>query len=298
MAQVTITHESAVLLHELWEGLHTEHGDTRDENELVDDAIKRVHRGFFGLANGSEGGPERPTGPFRKWASDRWAEVLLRQVDAKQFRLSQPFRYDNGARHFDVPEDDVTDLASVPRFLTWLVPRYGRHTLAALLHDHLQDVPTVTGEQADELFRDAMGDTEVPLLRRWLMWSAVALRTQWNIGGLRKLRVLLWVAVFGLFALVVWPVAMLMLAFAFGRDALAFAAGAVVLAVALPVALSWLWGRRWKIGALAGVALTFFTVQVVLVLFALVVYVGVEWLVEHVVVRKPDRNPVLTRNLV
>jgi hypothetical protein len=30
-----------------------------------------------------------------------------------------------------------TDLASVPRLLTWLVPRYGTYTKAAVLHDYL-----------------------------------------------------------------------------------------------------------------------------------------------------------------
>ncbi len=296
MPEVTITDESAALLRELWGGMQAEHGDTRAEAQLVDDAIKRVHRGFFGLAPGT-GGPEQPTRPFRKWASDRWAEVLLRQVDAKTFRLSQPFRYDDGTTRFDVPEDDVTDLASVPRFLTWLVPRYGRHTLAALLHDHLQDDVTVSSEHADEIFRDSMGETGVPLSRRWLMWSAVALRTQWKLGGLRSARVLLWVAIFGLAALALWPTVWLVLAFSFGRGALAFAASAVAAAVVLPVAFSWVWGRLWRIGALGGIALMFFTVQVVLVLFALGVYLGVEWLVERLFVPRPKRNPVLTRNM-
>ncbi|HEY5171135.1 MAG TPA: DUF1353 domain-containing protein, partial [Acidimicrobiia bacterium] len=30
-----------------------------------------------------------------------------------------------------------TDLASVPRSLTWLFPRYGKYTKAAVLHDYL-----------------------------------------------------------------------------------------------------------------------------------------------------------------
>lgn len=296
MPEVTITDESAALLRELWEGMRDEHGDTRTEAQLVDDAVRRVHRGFFGLSPGV-GGPEQPTGPFRKWASDRWAEVLLRQVDAKTFRLAQPFRYDDGTRRFDVPEDDVTDLASVPRFLTWLIPRYGRHTLAALVHDHLQDDTTVSSEQADVIFRDSMGKTGVPLSRRWLMWSAVALRTQWKLGGLRSVRVFLWVAIFGLAALVLWPTVGLVLAFSFGWGAIAFSALGVGVAVVLPVAFSWLWGRLWRLGALGGIALLFFTVEVVLVLFALGLYLGVEWLVERLFVTRSKRNPVLTRHL-
>ena len=298
MPDVTITDESARRLRELHEGMRSEHGDQRTEADLVDDAIKRVHRGFFGLTP-DEGGPEQPTGPFRKWGSDRRAEVLLRQVDAKRFRLAQPFRYDDGTRQFDVPEDDVTDLASVPRFLTWLVPRYGRHTLAALFHDHLQDDTTVSSEQADVYFRDAMGETGVPLSRRWLMWAAVALRTQWNLGGLRKARAFVWVAVFGLAALALWPAVVLVAGLRLRRrHALVFAAVAVLARGDRPGRPLVLWGRRlWRLGALGGMALMFFTVQVVLVVFALGVYLGVEWVVERCFVRGPKRNPVLTRHM-
>lgn len=296
MPEVTITDQSAALLRELWQGMRDEQGDRRTEAEIVDDAITRVHRGFIGLVPGT-GGPDQPTGPFRKWASDRWAEVLLRQVDAKTFRLAQPFRFDDGTNRFDVPEDDVTDLASVPRFLTWLVPRYGRHTLAALLHDNLQDHTSVSSAQADILFRDAMGETGVPLSRRWVMWAAVALRTQWKQGGLRAARVALWVAVFGVAALVLWAKVALALATSFGWGALGFAAGAVAAAIVVPVALSWLWGGLWKLGALAGMALMTFTLAVVLVVVVLGLYLGVEWLVERIFVSRAKRNPVLTRHL-
>jgi hypothetical protein len=135
------------------------------------------------------------------------------------------------------------------------------------------------------------------LLRRWLMWAAVAVRTQWKRGGLHAARVFLWAALFGVAALVTWPVALYRLLFSFGLDSVELGLAAVVLAVVAPVLLSWVWGRRWKIGALAGVAIVFFAVQIVLVLFGLGVYFAVEWLVELVGVRKEMRNPVLTRNL-
>jgi hypothetical protein len=293
MPSVTITETTAVLLTELWSGMRHEHGDERTEDDLADDAIRRVHRGFFGMAAG-EGGPAESTGPFRKWASDRPAEVLLRQVDAKTFRLAQPFRFDDGMNRFAVPEDDVTDLASVPRFLTWLVPRYGRHTFAALLHDHLQDDTSIASEQADRIFRDAMGATGVPLSRRWLMWSAVALRTEWKLGGLRSARVLLWAAFFGLVPLALWP--SLVVAIFLGQATMALGA-AVAAAIVAPLVLSWVWGRLWRLGALGGLALVFLAVPVVLVVFALCAYLGTEWVVERLFVEAPDRNPVLTRHL-
>jgi hypothetical protein len=292
---VTISERSAALLAELRAGMAQEQQDERTADQLVDDAIKRVHRGFFGIAP-DEGGPDQSTGPFRKWASDRRAEVLLRQVDPTTFRLSQPFRYQKGGVSFEIPEDDVTDLASVPRFLTWLVPRYGRHTLAALLHDHLQDDTSVSSERADEIFRDAMGDTGVPLSRRWVMWAAVALRTQWNRGGLRQLRALVWVAVFGVIALGLWPFVVGQLA-ADGLGGLPLAAGALGVAVVAPVLLSWVWGRLWPIGALGGVSLLLFALPVVLVVVALALYAAVEWLVERLFVGGAQRHPVLARNM-
>lgn len=287
----------AALLREYWEGMRAQHAERRTEAELVENAIMRVHRGFFGLAPGSQDGPDQSTGPFRKWASDRWAEVLLRQVDAKTYRLAQPFRYDDGTNKFKVPEDIVTDLASVPRFFTWLVPRYGRHTLAALLHDHLVDDTSFPRERADVLFRDSMRETGVPLSRRWLMWAAVALTTQWKLGGLRQARVVLWIALFGLAALVLWPTVVYVLATSFGWPAVGLGVLAVAAAMIVPLALSWPWGRHWKVGALGGIALMFFSVQVVLVLFALGLYLGVEKLIEWLFVKPANRNPVLARNL-
>ncbi len=297
MPQVEISAASAQLLHELWEGLRDEHGDPRTEAQLVDDAIRRVHRGFFGLPEDDLDAPQTPTGPFRKWASPRPAEVLLRQVDAKRFKLSQPFRYDDGTTRLDVPEDYKTDLASVPRFLTWLVPRYGRHTLAALLHDHLQKHSTISSEEADEIFRDSMGGTGVPLARRWLMWSTVALRTQFQRSRPRKIGVVVWAALFGVTALILWPTISLALVSSFTWSTLGLSALAVAAAIVGALALSCLWGRLWKVGALSGIALLFLTNQVVLVLLALGVYFSIEWLVEKALVKKEKQTKVLTRNL-
>ena len=101
-----------------------------------------------------------------------------------------------------------TDLASVPRVMTWLFPRYGQYTKAAVLHDYLcqtvgQETIAVyptrpeggdaagdgTGEaeqqlirmadrsDADEIFRLVMTELGVPWARRWLMWSAVSWAT-------------------------------------------------------------------------------------------------------------------------
>ena len=84
-----------------------------------------------------------------------------------------------------------TDLASVPRSLTWLFPRYGKYTKAAVVHDYLCQnfrsapsvaspaslLPLVDRSDADEVFFLLMTELGVPVLRRGLMWGAVSWAT-------------------------------------------------------------------------------------------------------------------------
>ena len=116
---------------------------------------------------------------FRKRWSEKAARPALRQETDLEFVVLEPFTYPDGSGGtWVVPAGMETDLASVPLLLTWLVPRYGRHTLPALLHDYLQhSIPPVDSWRADEVFRDAMGEAGVPLVRRWAMWAAVATRS-------------------------------------------------------------------------------------------------------------------------
>jgi Protein of unknown function (DUF1353) len=74
------------------------------------------------------------------------------------------------------PDPFTTDLASVPRPLTWLFPRYGQYTKAAILHDYLCQefrkppdrptpqslLPLADRSDADELFRNVMAELGVP----------------------------------------------------------------------------------------------------------------------------------------
>lgn len=108
------------------------------------------------------------------------------------YRVMRQFEYvDKLGYWYRVPKDvaeNSTDFASIPFFLTWLVPKDGTHTPAAVLHDALiggeKDVhyetsvdATVPDRHADYLFREAMQQTGVAWLRRWIMWAAVALRS-------------------------------------------------------------------------------------------------------------------------
>lgn len=110
----------------------------------------------------------------------------IKRGDREEFTLHRTIRYviDDGEpggpfRYLVPPPDGQfrTDLASVPQLLTWLVPKSGRHLPAALIHDALVDDPTIDRFRADRIFRDAMGDLDVGLVRRWLMWTAVSVKT-------------------------------------------------------------------------------------------------------------------------
>ena len=110
-------------------------------------------------------------------AFGRDSRVVVEQVDDTNWITRDELSYVGKDQTFHVPSGSPTDFASVPRVFVWFLPRYGRYTKAAILHDHLwRDLATkgdISWVDADALFRRAMRDLGVPFLRRWLMWSAV-----------------------------------------------------------------------------------------------------------------------------
>lgn len=138
-------------------------------------------------------------------------DVVVRELpghDGSRWRLEEPLGYHGRSDEFLVPAGFTTDFASVPQALTWLVPRYGRYTKAAVLHDFLWR-ECARGRfdwaDADGLLRRAMRELDVPFVRRWLMWGAVRLaciatrdlRSLWQQGAV-ALAQLLAVAILGL----------------------------------------------------------------------------------------------------
>lgn len=242
----------------------------RSRAEILDTAARALHRAWVGSPPAR--GEERI--PFKKEFSDNDAHVVLRQKDANNFLRAEGFRY----KDITVPAGgDSTDLASIPDFLTWLVPRYGRHSLPALLHDHLIGKDTVgeKRENADRLFRDSMGETQVPFIRRWVMWSAVSIFTQLERplkrpGAYFRLLAYPWLAVFAItgfllhFGLagwwrVPWYVA----------DPVRFLAVALI----SPALLSFAWGwGRYRVGLISAYALLVLPGAVLGLVPALVIY--------------------------
>jgi len=103
--------------------------------------------------------------------------LTVRRVDAYRWALVDELVYQGRRDRFVVPAGFRTDFASVPRPVTWLVPRFGAYTLAAVLHDWLVTeglrTRVVNSRQADGIFRRVMRESGVPVLRRWLMWAGV-----------------------------------------------------------------------------------------------------------------------------
>jgi Protein of unknown function (DUF1353) len=122
--------------------------------------------------------------------TDHPARWLLERCGDAEYLLTEPVEYVDDAHwsYVIAANRSRTDFASIPWFLTWLVPRDGTHTPAAILHDAFiggirgTDYETnhpggVSDEHADYLFREAMEQASVGIVRRWMMWAAVSLRT-------------------------------------------------------------------------------------------------------------------------
>ncbi|WP_350349010.1 DUF1353 domain-containing protein [Agromyces sp. G08B096] len=132
--------------------------------------------------------------PFQRDDGGVLDELALAQrpADGDRFELREPFVYldpRSGVR-YRVPaagEADAraTDLASVPHPLWSLVASYGRQSAPALLHDHRSQIAEQLAErdrsaalaqrrEDDRVFRTALREQGVPLVRAWLMWAWVS----------------------------------------------------------------------------------------------------------------------------
>lgn len=108
------------------------------------------------------------------------SELVLQETGQHTWRLIADLVYegrpDMRPNRFIVPDGFETDLASVPQVFLWLVPRSGRYTKAAVLHDWLckeAERGAMRRFDADGIFRRVMRELGVSKVRRSLMWAAV-----------------------------------------------------------------------------------------------------------------------------
>ncbi len=108
-------------------------------------------------------------------------KIVVEEISDERWALTESVTYAGNTETFVVPAGFQTDFASVPRIFVWLLPRYGKYTKAAILHDWLcarVREGTFDRADADGLFRRSMRELGVPFVRRWLMWAAV----RWGAG--------------------------------------------------------------------------------------------------------------------
>jgi hypothetical protein len=239
--------------------------------------------------------------------------VGLVQIDAKRFLVERPFRFAGGAvitmltdrlvrdgkpveeaqqavedaRTFTPTLENPTDLASIPRYLRWFESSYGSHTLAAIIHDDLimtvpNGGPLGDDRLSDRFFREMMKASGVPSLKRWIMWSAVALRSRWAVGGIRRLSVLVWVllAAAGITAFV-WGVGSAAFGWACPVDAWVL----LPVAAALPIAAAFLWGEQYGAGLVAAIAALWILPAAAVAGAGYLIYLGLERLAASVGLR-------------
>ena len=250
---------------------------------------------------------------------------MFKRIDHRNYQVRTRFDYvEEAGRSYRVPfdtEDNTTDLASIPAIVTWLVPRDGRHTPAAVLHDALiggrdgvdyiaSDGQDVTDRHADYLFREAMSGLGVAWLRKWMMWAAVALRTlvmkiapdgTQSLNWFRlvpvSILVLVWAVVFAVMALDVPDLSTLELPWLGDRPLFVelvvglamIALGSILLAVLFGLALQSI--RGVAAGAIAGVSIGFLALPMVASAIGFVIYLALDWafsaLFDH---RRPDEK--------
>ncbi|RJS45243.1 DUF1353 domain-containing protein [Nocardioides cavernaquae] len=215
----------------------------------------------------------------------------------------------------------TTDLTSVPALFTWLVPKTGAHLPAALLHDGLccppeartfvrtdGDPAELTRVDADRILRDAMADTGTPLVRRWLVWAAVATSTMvfgrdtsWSPGERFRYR---WVALVSLGLVALLGVFSTLDLFDVRRapplpwmgeaSFLVELVKGLLAAVVVPAVLGLLWGRFRIAGWIMLIGLAVL-LHVTIALFAItLLYRATEWLAARLPRRRTTRQPTRT----
>lgn len=269
----------------------------------LDPVTQQARRFYDGGVDGDAEHPEVPPDPNADPVI-----VLARVTDAghEQFAMERRIGYrDRHLGELLVPRTTSTfrtDLTSVPALFTWLVPKTGLHLPATLLHDGLihppDDVTYVSTEghvvlraEADRVLRDAMADAGTALIRRWLVWSAVATATMLSGAGTGWSKGLGWYyrAAAALTVLVIAVLgvgATLDLLDVGGAPELPWMGdrgwfveliGGLAGAVVVPLVLSLLWGRFRIAGAVVGVTLAVLLHVTVALLGLTLLYRALEW---------------------
>ncbi len=81
----------------------------------------------------------------------------LRATNPGEWQVISPLVYtSNDGNIYIVPTGMITDLASIPKLLRPAIDRNGLSRPAAVLHDYLYLIGSLSRKQADELFLEAL----------------------------------------------------------------------------------------------------------------------------------------------
>lgn len=258
---------------------------------------------------GVDGDADRPEIPPDPGSDPQVVLVRVTETGQEQFAMQRRIAYlDRHLGELLVPRvtgSFRTDLTSVPTLFTWLVPKTGHHLPAALVHDGLvhgvddvtytsTDGHVVLRAEADRVLRDAMADTGTGLVRRWLVWSAVATATMLSGGGTGwsptlRLRYrataalsVLVIAVLGLCATVdlfdLHVAGLPELPWMGDRSWWVELIGGLAGAVVVPLVLALAWGPFRIAGAVVGVSLAVLLHVTAALLALTTLYQALEWL--------------------
>jgi Protein of unknown function (DUF1353) len=226
------------------------------------------------------------TGPFSPLNEPgKPASFVFEQISDKDFRIPEGlgFQYNPPGEDAIVVTRDTlpsTDFASIPRYMSWLVSRYGRHTPAALVHDELvaDGMEFEARKRADRVFLQMLDDLDVPPVQSRVMWTAVTLATRFRGPRAAKVGVVLWavLAAAGIGALI-WGLVTLN-------------PWLIVAALVAPLVAALLWGGQRSAGLIAGYALPVIAVPALASLGGYWIYWAIEKGVKVVRQRKPENQ--------
>lgn len=125
---------------------------------------------------------------FNAIASVSYDEAASKVLQKNYWRVREAFLCTFQYRGMDasvtIPEGYLTDGASVPRYLWWLIPPWGSYGQAAIVHDFLCEHLTIernahraaiSRQDADRILNCAMKDLKVPVWKRWIIYTGVYL---------------------------------------------------------------------------------------------------------------------------
>jgi hypothetical protein len=283
----------------------------RLEIEPVTQQARRFYDG--GVDADPDADPPHPAIPPDPDADPKIVLVRVDESGREQFAMQRRIAYHD--RHLGellVPRVTRTfrsDLTSVPALFTWLVPKTGQHLPATLLHDGLIHPPgdvtyvstkghVVLRAEGDRVLRDAMADAGTALIRRWLVWSAVATATMLSGAGTGWSKAVVWRyrATAALTVLIIGALGVCasvdlfdvhvrgipQLPWMGDRSWFVELVGGLAGAVVVPLVLALFWGRFRIAGAVVGVTLAVLLHVTVALVGLTALYRLSEWLTARV----------------